>query len=70
MNKSLGLKIDCNLNIRNQNNKIIYLEKSGFLLNLISELPNMFLSKMSFLDSVEHDPAKNASCLYNPESNR
>jgi hypothetical protein len=30
--------------------------KSGFLLKLISELPNMFLSKMSFLDSVEHDP--------------
>jgi hypothetical protein len=24
------------------------LEKSGFLLNLISELPNMFLSKISF----------------------
>ena len=34
------------------------IEKSGFLLNLISELPNMFLSKMSFLDSVEHDPKK------------
>ena len=33
-------------------------KKSGFLLNLISELPNMFLSKMSFLDSVEHDPKK------------
>ena len=24
----------------------------------------MFLSKMSFLDSVEHDPAINAPCLY------
>jgi hypothetical protein len=33
-------------------------KKSGFLLNLISELSNMFLSKMSFLDSVEHDPKK------------
>jgi hypothetical protein len=25
---------------------------------------NMFLSKMSFLDSVEQDPTKNAPCLY------
>jgi hypothetical protein len=23
----------------------------------------MFLSKMSFLDSVEHDPTKNVPCL-------
>jgi hypothetical protein len=41
---------------------IIYqkrLEKSGFLLNLISELP-----KMSFLYCVEDDPIQNAPCLY------
>jgi hypothetical protein len=40
------------------NEKIKKIIRSGFLLNLISELPNMFLSKMSFLDSVEHDPKK------------
>jgi hypothetical protein len=37
---------------------------NGFLLNLISELPNMFLSKMSFLDSVEHDPKQLSMLIY------
>ena len=40
------------------------LEKSGFLLNLISESPNMFLSKMSVLDSVEHDPKQLSMLVY------
>jgi hypothetical protein len=39
--------------------KIFLLAQMGFETEMRGiELPNMFLSKMSFLDSVEHDPKK------------
>ena len=38
--------------------------KCSDIKDLISELPNMFLSKMSLLDSVEHDPKQLSMLVY------